>query len=68
MKRLILLVFLSLAPMQAFACPAAPPSSEANRVPDPARPDQGILTNAVLSQVNALRCAKGLSPLAATPG
>lgn len=68
MKRFLFLLALVLTPLAAASCPAAPPPAATKRLPDPARPDQGVMTAAVLSQVNALRCAAGLSPLGAEIG
>jgi uncharacterized protein YkwD len=64
----LLALLLLAAPAAAVACPAAPPPEAARRPLDAARPDQALLSAAVLSQVNALRCAAGRTPLAGRGG
>lgn len=60
-----LLAFLCLfAPVAALACPVGP-APEATRQPiDFSLPDQGLMTVAVIHQVNRIRCESGAPALA----
>lgn len=57
------LLLVPFLPFAAMACPVGPLPEPTRSAVDVARPDQGLMTTAVLHQINSVRCSAGLPML-----
>lgn len=65
MLRFLAVLYL-LLPVSVLACPVGTPPESTRQPIEATMPDQGLLTLAVVHEVNQLRCAADLPPIAAS--